>query len=277
MNSEYITLFRRKMNGLEKVKEHDWHELQILSDKLFNEVEQAITTHPKKNYTKLSSTLNELNAEKQSASRSLSAYKSKLDLAGLDEYTSNWRDATECFATFQLTIANLFILLTERYPKTLHNKALRNEIAKAIPPFHSLGKVVKAKIRMLNEADKNTTLTQITPQATSDQVTTPTAQKLTLKQVALKYVYLEQQITRENATQIAKQYGHNSGDRLYQNYSFYISRANRKAEPTPCTSKKLQNKIELFESVIPLLPENKQNKLSDEIRHLKTLFENDLF
>lgn len=63
---------------------------------------------------------------------------------------------------------------------------------------------------------------------------------LTIRQIALKYVYSEIQITRENGNKIAKEYGHNSGEKLFQHYSFYLSAANRKGKPQPCTPKRLK-------------------------------------
>jgi hypothetical protein len=157
MNSEYITLFRRNMNGLEKVNEQDWHKLQKLSDKLIKEIQQGIITpHPKPDisYRMLVVTLQELTAEKQVAIRALNRYRLNLDLAGLDDYTSNLQDVGEWYDTLETTIANLYIMLAGFYPDTLKNKTLRNDIAKAIMPYPNLGKAVKAKIRMLNEADE---------------------------------------------------------------------------------------------------------------------------
>src|SRR5690606_32483357 len=52
--------------------------------------------------------------------------------------------------------------------------------------------------------------------------------ELTINQIALKYVYSEIQITRENGNKIAKEYGHNSGEKLFQRFTYYSSAANRK-------------------------------------------------
>lgn len=94
---------------------------------------------------------------------------------------------------------------------------------------------------------------------------------LTIRQIALKYVYSEIQITRENGNKIAKEYGHNSGEKLFQHYSFYLSAANRKGKPQPCTPKRLKNKIELLQSVVEELPIDKQNRVKDEISILKRI------
>jgi len=99
--------------------------------------------------------------------------------------------------------------------------------------------------------------------------------KLKIDQIALKYVYEEQQITRENGNEIAKQYGHNSGEKLFQRYIYYSSLANRKGKPNPFTPIRITNKINLFESVIKLLPENKKAKAIDELKILKTIYDSE--
>lgn len=97
--------------------------------------------------------------------------------------------------------------------------------------------------------------------------------KLTINQIALTYAYSEIQITRENGNEIAKEYGHNSGEKLFQRFTFYSSSANRKGKPQLCTPKKLKNKIELLESVFEHLPKNKRNRIKDEIKILKNIQE----
>lgn len=97
--------------------------------------------------------------------------------------------------------------------------------------------------------------------------------KLTINQIALKYVYESLQITRENGNEIAKQYGHNSGEKLFQRFTYYSSLANRKGIPNSCTPKKLDNKIKLIESVIELLPKVRQDRAKDEVLLLKTIYD----
>ncbi len=102
--------------------------------------------------------------------------------------------------------------------------------------------------------------------------------KLKVPQIALIHVYEGVQITRNNAGKIAAKYGYtskSSGEGLFQDYTNYCSTANRKGRPTPCTPKKLKNKIELFESVVNHLSENNKQRAVDEIQMLKTLFENE--
>ena len=102
--------------------------------------------------------------------------------------------------------------------------------------------------------------------------------RLKVKQIALIYVYNEIQITRDNAIEIATKYGYTSktsGEGLFQDYTNFSSLANRKGRPFPFTSKKLQNKIKLFESIIEQLTDKAKQKAIDEIKTLKTLFENE--
>lgn len=97
--------------------------------------------------------------------------------------------------------------------------------------------------------------------------------ELTINQIALKYVYLGKQITRENGDEIAKKYGHNSGEKLFQRFTYFSSSANRKGKPNLCTPKKLDNKIKLIESIIELLPTDKQERAKDEVSILKKIYE----
>lgn len=97
--------------------------------------------------------------------------------------------------------------------------------------------------------------------------------ELTINQIALKYVYELLQITRENGKEIARKYGHNSGEKLFQRFTYYSSTANRKGKPNLCTPKKLDNKIKLIESVIELLPTDKQERAKDEVSVLKKIYE----
>jgi len=89
--------------------------------------------------------------------------------------------------------------------------------------------------------------------------------EFTIKQIALIHVYSGEQITRKNCDNIIKKYGHNSGESLFQKFTFFSSGANRKGRPTPCTPKKLQNKIELLESVLKHVPTDKQHRINDEV------------
>ncbi|WP_172504938.1 hypothetical protein [Tenacibaculum finnmarkense] len=91
--------------------------------------------------------------------------------------------------------------------------------------------------------------------------------KLSIKQVALKYIYEGKSITRQNSNSIIKEYGHTSGDKLYNEYTRYSSKTNRIANEE--TEQKLKNKIKLIESVISLLSIENQEKPRKEITDLK--------
>lgn len=100
--------------------------------------------------------------------------------------------------------------------------------------------------------------------------------KLKVPQIALIHVYEGIQITRENSGEIAARHGYtskNSGEGLFQDYTNYCSAANRKGKPTPCTLKKLKNKIELFESIVNHLSDNNKRRAIDEISILNTILE----
>jgi len=106
----------------------------------------------------------------------------------------------------------------------------------------------------------------------------PNEGKLKINQIALIHIYENKQITRQNADEIAAQYGYNSknsGEGLFQDYITFSSPANRRGKPTPCTPKKLKNKIALFESISNYLTDKAKEKMNDELRLLKTLFENE--
>ena len=95
--------------------------------------------------------------------------------------------------------------------------------------------------------------------------------KLSINQIALKHVYENIAICRQNSNDLAKQYGHSSGEKLYQRFNFYSSRANRKGIPSNCTLKKLENKISLMESVIEIISDEFKQKAKDEVNILKSI------
>lgn len=116
----------------------------------------------------------------------------------------------------------------------------------------------KERIKALN----NITLTKL------DEENTP---KFTMNEIALKFVYEGKTITRDNGNTIAQQYGYNSGEKLFQRFTFYSSTANRKGKPINCTQKKLLNKIELFEKVIETLSDEHKKRAIDEVNILNQI------
>lgn len=93
--------------------------------------------------------------------------------------------------------------------------------------------------------------------------------RLDTKKIALKLVYENISVTKENANDIIKKYGWTSGPKLYQQYNFYFKRLNRIANPDK-TKKVLENKIELFESVVDLVADDKKQQVIDECKILKS-------
>jgi hypothetical protein len=79
--------------------------------------------------------------------------------------------------------------------------------------------------------------------------------KLSQSQIALLCFYEGVVITRANAGEIAARYGHASGNRLYNCYTRLINRQNRMGGAEE--GRKFRNRIELIQSVIPLLEHNK--------------------
>lgn len=98
---------------------------------------------------------------------------------------------------------------------------------------------------------------------------------LKINEIALKYVYEGKLISKGNSLQIAKSYGHASGNKLYQQYLFFSSTANRKGKPLPCTPLRLKNKINLFEKVISVLETDNKERALDELKILKTIYDSE--
>lgn len=98
-----------------------------------------------------------------------------------------------------------------------------------------------------------------------------TKSKLSLKQVALLYIYNGDHITAENNNEVAKKYGHNSGHRLQQYYNDYYKTVSRNSSGSARKDKSLANDIE---KVIEHLPENKQEQAKKEAEKLKTIIQN---
>jgi len=98
--------------------------------------------------------------------------------------------------------------------------------------------------------------------------------KLTLKQIALKYIYEDRTISRQNGNEIAKEYGQESGEGLYHHFIYFTIKANRTGNPDK-TSRALKSKIKLFESVIEILPNIKKQRALDELNVLKLIFKDE--
>ncbi len=118
--------------------------------------------------------------------------------------------------------------------------------------FDSEKKFIKEITPLLKEVESN------------KDKTTP---ELSITQIALKLVFEGVAVNRNNCNEIVKEYGYSSGEKLFQRYSHYLSPANRKGNET--TLRKMQNKIDLFESVIELLPDANKQRALDELNILK--------
>ena len=97
--------------------------------------------------------------------------------------------------------------------------------------------------------------------------------KLILRQIALVCHYSDRVVTRKTAKTIAEEYGHSSGDALFNHYTYYRTKANRIGLED--SKKKNANKIRLFESIVSCLDknENAKNKAMADIEVLKTAIE----
>lgn len=100
-------------------------------------------------------------------------------------------------------------------------------------------------------------------------------EQLTLRKIALKYIYENIHINKQNNNSIAKEYEHKSGHKLQQHYNYYSSLTNRTANEE--TDKKLENKIKLINSVIPLLSIENQIKPKEEVSILEAKLTNDKY
>jgi hypothetical protein len=98
--------------------------------------------------------------------------------------------------------------------------------------------------------------------------------QLSVDQVAIMRLFNNEPVTKENHNEIALQYGHTSGHKLYLRYNWYAKGSNRKASES--SIEKLLNKIKRFEGVVPYVIANRQSKILDEItalEHLKGAFD----
>jgi len=80
-------------------------------------------------------------------------------------------------------------------------------------------------------------------------------------------------VTRATATAIVEQYGYKSGDSLFNDYTYYRSKANRLGAET--SKKKNANKLRLFEHVQAYLDINEvaKNKISEDLIVLRDSIE----
>ena len=112
------------------------------------------------------------------------------------------------------------------------------------------------------------------PEKTTDDISKykKLHEKLKIKQIALIYVYEYDVITRDNAKNIITKYGLTSGDKLYQEFIRFSDVQNRTGKPTPCTQKRIKNRISLIESVIQHLSEKGKQQAEKDLQKLNETY-----
>ncbi len=90
---------------------------------------------------------------------------------------------------------------------------------------------------------------------------------LNLEEIALKLVWEDVNVTRENAKSFLIETEFKSGDKLYNHYKFYRNHNDRREDPEGKV--KLKNKINIFEKVIKTLDDEFKQKAEDELKTLK--------
>lgn len=91
---------------------------------------------------------------------------------------------------------------------------------------------------------------------------------ISIPEFALKCSLEKRTVTRENANEIVKEIGLNSGHKLYQAFNKFHSESNRTGYPG--SGPKMKNKIKLFKRVIDLLSNEYKVKALDELKVLES-------
>lgn len=172
----------------------------------------------------------------------------------------------------------LYKLALSRFKDSEHSREYNRKVAKeVVHQCNFLEANKKSKIKVINfeSQTKKSIIIETLFDRFKNVEQISQSRVLTISQIALKYVYEERVITREEAKDIAQNYAYTSGDKLYQKFCFYSSRANRKGKPLPYTKRKLLNKINLISSVIDLLPDPYKTTAKDELIILETFLSND--
>ncbi|MEO2061925.1 MAG: hypothetical protein ABGW97_02995 [Christiangramia sp.] len=103
--------------------------------------------------------------------------------------------------------------------------------------------------------------------------TPETSPELQLNQIALLIFYEGGGVYKDNCDSTAEEYGWNSktsGHKLYQYFNKLRDKSERIGDPG--SKRKLNNKIDLLESVVPHLSDTASQKAKTEIAHLRNLF-----
>lgn len=170
----------------------------------------------------------------------------------LGQHQKEWDYYHEVFSVSEDAKAALVEHLAAYHPELFDNEKDLDLLLKELPPHSAVTEWLIQKRRKHQKTEQK-----------NSQVPC-----LSLRQIALKHFYEGKVISKENAGLIVEQYGHTAGHKLYQHYTEYSKRINRIGLPAGCTKKKLQNKIELFESVIRLLDEKYHEAAQTDLKCL---------
>lgn len=87
--------------------------------------------------------------------------------------------------------------------------------------------------------------------------------KFTINEIALLMFYKNVCISRHNSDEIAEQFGHTSGHKLYQEYNHWLDKEHRILSEG--TARKDKNKLKKFEKIIPELSGTAQERAIQEL------------
>lgn len=143
------------------------------------------------------------------------------------------------------------------------NKSLRTQVNIYLIPTLEVFDEIKEHVTLDELKNQTKTLDNSQPNQNKE--------KLSQKQIALIHAYTGEVITDDNKNEIAKKHGWiavNSGHKIKQLFDkHYYRRVDRIGLEN--TLKKTKNKIELIESIIDLLPKDKQQQALDEVQSLE--------
>ncbi|WKL47627.1 hypothetical protein Q1W71_22060 [Flavobacterium pectinovorum] len=150
---------------------------------------------------------------------------------------------------------------------------MRNDIAARSKVYeqHTANCLEYSKI--INESLSVPELSNVTKVSEKSEIQICKQSKLSIKQIALKLAYEGVKVSKENANEIIRKFGHNSGQKLIIEFNKVYNSRNRITDPDE-TKRILQNKINLFESVAEILSPQFRSKAEDEIKILKSYLSN---
>ena len=96
--------------------------------------------------------------------------------------------------------------------------------------------------------------------------------RIRMKVIALKYALEGKAITRKNGPDIAKLYGHSSGDALYNDYCKYANRIDRLGHPG--SQGELKGKINVYRETLKILKGEAKERAQSELNILAARYGN---